>query len=248
MKGVALITGASRGIGRAIGLRLSRDGYRVALNDLASQRNALEDLQTEISAAGRKSSLYFGDVSEEEEVKGMVENVVKDMGALNVMIANAGICFYTLDPFVETQTEDFRRTLAVNTFGVFFCYKYAARQMITQGKGGRIIGAASIGAKQGSAVMSPYATSKFAVRGLTQCAAADLAKHRITVNAYAPGATETKMLDGVRAIIPEVAVVPPIGRDGKPEDIAGLVSYLVSPEAEMITGQTISINGGTFFD
>jgi len=250
MSGVAIVTGASRGIGRAIAIRLVQDGFKVALNDLPSQKEALEELRAEVSNDSTKATIFFADVSSEEEVKAMIAEVVRTMGGLDVMVANAGICIVDIKEITEIAAEDFLRTLSVNTLGTFFCYKHAAKQMIKQGRGGRIIGAASVASKQGLPSLLTYCSSKFAVRGLTQSAALDLGKYGITVNAYAPGAIDTAMLQNIRDVRGTTGqpVTTPIARLGTPEDIAGLVSYLASKDAGMVTGQSISINGGMLFD
>jgi len=254
----ALVTGASRGIGRAIACRLSRDGFGVVINDLPSQKGELEDVHAHITQQGGKAFMAFGDVSVEGEVSQMVESVVEETGGLDVMVANAGICIPSAS-FLETSTKDLQRTLTVNTLSTFLCYKYAAQQMVKQGRGGRIIGASSLAGKTGWPLLTAYSTSKFAIRALTQNAAMDLGKYGITVNAYAPGPIDTLMMlslnqSAVQLKTPEeVAVLiakqtSPIGSNGTPEDIAGLVSYLASKESRLVTGQTISINGGLFFD
>ncbi|KAF4566066.1 hypothetical protein EYR40_002117 [Pleurotus pulmonarius] len=201
-KGVALVTGASRGIGRAIALRLARDGYSLALNDIPSNLHGLDSLKSEIenikyNGHDLKAMSVTADMREEEQVKEMIEKTVKDLGAVDVMVANAGI--HQSMQMVDTSSEDFDKTLAVNIRGVFLCYKYAAIQMIAQHQrrggapGGNIIGAASVTSKQAWPGASAYSTSKWAVRGLTQASALELAPYGIRVNAYAPGLIETKM-------------------------------------------------------
>ncbi|KAG6872209.1 hypothetical protein C0995_011972 [Termitomyces sp. Mi166 len=202
-KGVALVTGAGQGIGRAIALRLADDGFDVAVNDISA--TDLEGLVEEIKSKQRKSSFHVADVSIEEQVKGLITNVVEHHGSLDVMIANAGIAVWK--PFLETTEDDWNKLLAVNVKGTFFCYKHAGVQMIAQGRGGRIIGASSLAGKQGTPIMAAYSATKFAIRGLTQSAgdkifddpqhlqAMALGSHGITVNAYAPGPIETPMLE-----------------------------------------------------
>lgn len=255
---VALITGACRGIGKSIAQRLSKDGFHVMLNDLPTQREALVAVERDIKEKGGKAATYFADVSGETEVKAMVADTVKLLGSLDVMVANAGLLISR--PFLETSVKDFNRIYSVNILGTHLCYLYAAKQMIEQGRGGRIIGASSLAGKQGWPFLSLYSSSKFAIRGLTQAAAKELAGYDITVNAYAPGPVDTKMMEDIRQNVPSyfpdkegadaalATMVPPTGRDTKPEEVASLVSFLVSKEASMITGQTISINGGMYFD
>ncbi|KAJ7722884.1 NAD-binding protein [Mycena maculata] len=251
-KGIALVTGAAQGIGRAVALRLADDGFDVAVNDISANSEHLESLVEEIQKKGRASSKHIADVSQEEQVKEMVDGVVQTLGGLDVMVANAGVRGRSGIPFPEVSTEEWDRIMLINTRGPFLCYKYAAIQMIKQGRGGRIIGASSIAGKQ--ALAQPhYSASKFAVRGLTQSAALDLGKHGITVNAYAPGAVDTTLLvgedqekaDAIRAHFKERS---PLKLIGVPEDIANLVSFMASKESQFITGQSISINGGLFFD
>ncbi|KAF8649926.1 hypothetical protein AX16_005483 [Volvariella volvacea WC 439] len=249
--GIAIVTGASQGIGRAIALRLAKDGYNLGLNDLPRAKESLASLAKEIEASGRKALVVPGDVSVEADVKNLVETVYTELGGLDVMVANAGIC--VPQPISQTAAEDWDRTFAINARGTFLSYKFAADKMIAQGRGGRIIGASSLAGKQGSSGLSAYASTKFAIRGLTQVAAAELREHGITVNAYAPGAIDTPMFRNTTGSLRpedlEAASTPQFGANvGVPDDIACLVSYLASKESKFITGQTISINGGMYFD
>ncbi|KAH9479105.1 Short-chain dehydrogenase [Psilocybe cubensis] len=253
---VAVVTGASRGIGRAIALQLARDGYDVALNDLPSNKIQLEGLSSEINEqTGQRTLVLPGDVSVEDDVKGLVEASTKDLGGVDVMIANAGVAL--LEPLLESNIDNWDRVVAVNLRGVFLCYKYAAQQMVKQGRGGRIIGRPFCGA---------YSATKFAVRSLTQTTAQELAQHGITVNAYAPGPIETDMISGI-PMIPDEAIRHTIerlsdseytirlqnltktdlGYVGSPQDVAGLVSFLVSDKGRFITGQAITIDGGMIY-
>ncbi|KAJ7850628.1 NAD-binding protein [Mycena olivaceomarginata] len=235
------LIGLAQGIGRAIALRLAEDGFDVAVNDVSSKSENLDTLVEEIQKKGRASSKHIADVSQDQQVQTLVEEVVKKHGSLDVVL-----------PFIEVTAEDWDQVLAVNARGPFLCYKYAGIQMIKQGHGGRIIGISSLAGKQGS-LLTAYSASKFAVRGLTQAAAAELGAHQITVNAVAPGVIDTPiprnlpafsvegstLLEQVTAIDPAITL---------PEDIASLVSFLASKESQFITGQTISSNGGLFFD
>ncbi|KAK0204239.1 NAD-binding protein [Desarmillaria ectypa] len=253
--GVALITGSAQGIGRAIALRLADDGFHISLNDLPSMGAELDVLASEIASKGRKSHIITGDVSSESDVQKMISSTVHALGSLDVMVANAGICI--AKSIMSTSTEEWNRIAAVNGRGTFLCYKYAAKQMIDQGHGGRIIGASSTAGKMGSPTIPVYGASKWAIRGLTQSAAHEFGKYGITVNAYAPGPIETGMIASIASIInpanPEQCYKDArersdVGRNGTPADIAGLVSYLASKEASFITGQSVSINGGIFCD
>ncbi|KAJ8593425.1 NAD(P)-binding protein, partial [Rhizopogon salebrosus TDB-379] len=244
-KGVAVVTGSGQGIGRNIALRLAEDGYDIAINDLESNKENLDAVRKEIIASfpERKVLVIFADVAIEEKVKGLVESVVKEFGKLNVFVANAGII--KAKTLLETTSDDFTSVLSVNVTGVFYCYKYAAQQMIAQGDGGRIIGASSLAGKRGNA----YCASKFAVRGLTQSAAVELGRHGITVNAYAPGAIETLMrefrhdplilyIEHSGDLYKQMKEESAVGHLGSTKDVANLVSFLVTPEARFVTGMS----------
>ncbi|KAI0736288.1 hypothetical protein C8Q72DRAFT_908771 [Fomitopsis betulina] len=224
---IALVTGAasSRGIGRSIALRLAQDGLNVAVNDLSSRRHELDDVVTEINrtaAPGQRAVAVAGDASSEADVEAMVAAVAEQLGGLD-MVANVGILRVAdLTDSSPGTVEKWDETMSVNLRSVMLSYRYAAMQMIKQGRGGRIIGDQGIGMCGG---FFAYTASKFGVRGLTQTL--DLAEHKITVNAYAPGVINTDLY---------------------PEVIASLVSYLAKPEAYFITGQTINVGGGIFFD
>jgi len=245
-KGVALITGSSQGIGRAIALRLAADGFDIALNDIPSKAEQLEVVAKEIQAIGRRSGVFTGDVSDENSVKGMIEGTVKHLGSLDVCVANAGVV--TSNSIVDTSMEEWDRTFAINARGTFLCYKYASIQMISQNRGGRIIRASSVSGKRGRRNGVTYCGTKFAVRGMTQAAALDLGKYGITVNAYAPGPIETSMLEELLSDDPDKSKHVeflgniPLGKAGQPNDVAGLVSYLASKDAAYVTGQTVSFH------
>ncbi|KAJ7054210.1 hypothetical protein C8F01DRAFT_499320 [Mycena amicta] len=250
-KGVALVTGAGQGIGKAIALRLADDGFDVGVNDIQVNSEKLDALVEEIKTKGRAASAHIADVSNESQVQAMVSDVVQVHKGLDVMVANAGVCKFA--KLVDTSLKDWNFIMDVNVTGVFLCLKYAGLHMIAQGRGGRIIAASSVAGKQGSSMTTAYSASKFAVRGLVQAAANEFGPHGITVNAYAPGAIETDMLDYldkssagfVRTASKAVSATKTIGT---PADIAGLVSYIASEESRFITGQSLSINGGSFFD
>ncbi|KAF5390070.1 hypothetical protein D9757_003862 [Collybiopsis confluens] len=248
-KGVALVTGAAQGMGKDIALRLASDGYDVAINDLPNKLELLKEVQSQIEATGKKSTILTADISIESKVKEMVESTVSQLGSLEVMVSNAGIC--TTKSMLEVDAEEWDRFFAINTRGTFLCYKYAAIQMIHQGRGGRIIGASSIASKRGWEMGSAYSGSKFAVRGLTQSAASELGRYGITVNTYAPGFIDTPMLADAansvasgadRAVADKAwAGMAPLNRIGQTADVAGLVSFLASSESSFITGQSVSV-------
>ncbi|KAJ7155280.1 hypothetical protein C8R46DRAFT_1356498 [Mycena filopes] len=185
-QGVALVTGAAQGIGHAIALQLAADGFDVALNDVAAKSAQLEGVKKEVTDLGRKATVVTADISVDAEVKAMVAATVEALGGLDVMVANAGVC-KPRGSLVDLEADEWDATFAVNGRGTFLCYKYAGKQMIAQGRGGRIIGASSGAGKQAYPSLPDYSASKFAVRGLTQSAALEFGKHGITVNAYAPG-------------------------------------------------------------
>ncbi|KAG6811329.1 hypothetical protein H0H92_007948, partial [Tricholoma furcatifolium] len=240
-KGVALITGAGQGIGRAIALRLAEDGFDVAINDIPAKLQNLESLADEIKLKHQQRKCYFhvADVTVEEQVKSLIAGVVELHGSLDVvkilrptsMIANAGIARHA--PLLETSEEDWDRIFSVNAKGTFFCYKHAGAQMISQGRGGRIIGASSVSGKKGRTPLgktknpsNPLPNCRFQRRGgilRFEVCPVEFGPSNITVNAYAPGPVETSM----RAM-------------GPTQDIAGLVSYLASEEAGFITGRSVS--------
>ncbi|THH16124.1 hypothetical protein EW146_g4466 [Bondarzewia mesenterica] len=227
---VAIVTGAAQGIGRTIALRLAADGLSVAVNDLESKLKDLQELVTEIEAKGGKALAVPADVSSEESVKSMVEKTVERLGRLDVMVANAGVDEQPT-PIAELSMDKWRMLMSVNLDGVALCYKYAAAEMIKQGDGGRIIGASSICGKKGFAYAPAYSAAKFAVRGLTQCVALELAQYKITVNAYAPGVIATSMAAGAGGLdaIKEFMKLPSDTSIGSTDDVANFVSYVASP-------------------
>jgi len=253
----AMVTGAAGGIGRAIALRLAKDGMAVSVADLPSARSGLEKLTAELEAIGSGALPVTVDVTDAEAVAEAVAEHVRQFGGLDVMVANAGIAVTA--PLVETSTEQWQRTLDVNLNGVFHCYRAAARQMIAQGRGGRLIGAASVAAHRAGKWQGAYSASKFAIRGLSQSAAQELAEHAITVNVYSPGVVRTPMWDSIDAAMTTRLGTPagteleamvqgiPLGRLEIPDDVAGVVSFLASPDAGYITGQSIVVDGGMWF-
>jgi len=246
---VAIVTGAAQGIGKAIALRLAHDGLNVILNDIPSEEKRLNEVLTDISTTSTtKGHAVLGDMSVEKDVQNLVDTCVSHFGGVDVMVANAGIC--KTGPIVSVSTEEWDKVHSLNVRGVFLAYRSAAIQMIKQGRGGRIIGASSIAGKRGFPEWGTYCASKFAVKGLTQSVAQELRTHNITVNAYAPGLIQTPiwgkiMSDREGKQLSELPV-DPTWRMLPPEDVAGLVSYLASEDAKFITGQTVSINDGTF--
>lgn len=253
----ALVTGAARGIGRAIALRLAADGLDVAVNDVEANREQLAGVAEEIASTGRRSAVTVADVSDADAVQSMIDRVASEFGKLDVMVANAGIA--DVKPLLETTPEDFDRLMSINLRGVYLCYTAAARQMIAQGTGGKIIGAASIVAHRPFPLLGNYSASKWGVRGLTQAAAMEWAQHDITVNAYCPGIVGTAMWEhideklaeheGLRKgdAIAKYSDLIHLGRVSVPEDVSSFVSYLASKDSDYMTGQSVMIDGGVQF-
>ena len=188
---VAHITGAARGIGKAIALRLAQDGHNVAVSDLPVMRDELELTRKDVASHGVQAVALTGDVSDHDAVRRLVADTAEQLGSLDVMVANAGIA--QTKALLEVTPEEYDRVHAINGRGIFLCYTEAARQMINQGTGGKIIGASSIAGHKGFALLGVYCSSKFGVRALTQAAAQEWAPHGITVNAYCPGIVDTQM-------------------------------------------------------
>jgi len=247
---IAIVTGAAQGIGKAIALRLAHDGLDVIVNDIPSKAKELDAFVAEIRTKSRKGLAVTGDVSREVDVQNLVQTAVAKFGGLDVMIANAGIG--RMAPLISTSVEQWDLIQSVNSRSVFLCYKTAAAQMIKQGRGGRIVGACSTAGKQGVHEGGAYSASKFAVRGLTQSAAAEWGQYGITVNAYCPGVIDTPILKDMAEHRKqeglEELIINPDWKIGQPEDIAGLVSYLIRDESRFVTGQSLCINGGLYFD
>ncbi|KAJ7220725.1 hypothetical protein GGX14DRAFT_675821, partial [Mycena pura] len=243
-KGVALVTGAGQGIGKAIALRLAADGFAVAVNDIASNADQLAQVVQQIEAQGCAALACIADVRVEDEVRELIAQVVAHFptARLALMVANAGVVHYNL--LVDTTTEDWDAVMAVNARGTFLCYKYAAIQMIKQGSGGRIIGASSVCGKTGTPSLGAYCASKFAIRGLTQAAAQELGKYGITVNAYAPGGINTSMCTCILNFDCHLhAHCAGTCHVKEPADIANIVSFLASEESQFITGMWLELSG-----
>lgn len=249
---VALVTGAGTGIGRAIALQLASDGMDVAINDLHA--SSAELVAEEVRQHGRRAISVCGDVRSKERVEEMVAETVSSLGSLDVMVANAGINI--IKPFTDFTEADLQRIFEINVFGIFYCIQAAAAQMIRQGRGGKIINAASAGGKRGYELLGAYSATKFATVSITQTAALEFARHGITVNSYCPGAVDTDMWELIDETIGRINNVAkgqtmkertariPLGRMAVPEDIAKLVSFLASDKSDYMTGQSLVIDGG----
>jgi 3-oxoacyl-[acyl-carrier protein] reductase len=233
---VAIVTGSSRGIGRAIAERLARDGAHVVINYSGNAEKAQEVVKA-IETAGSKAIAIKADLSNPEDVRHLFDETENQLGPLNILVNNAGT--FVMKPAIDITLEEFDKVIAVNVRGVFLALQEAARRIQD---GGRIINLASNATVMSLANQSVYAASKAAVEQFTRVLAKELGARQITVNAVAPGATETDMVpDVAREVVPKQT---PLGRLGQPEDIADVVAFIASEEARWITGQIIGANGG----
>jgi NAD(P)-dependent dehydrogenase (short-subunit alcohol dehydrogenase family) len=252
-KPVAGVTGAGSGIGAAIATELGRRGYHVVLSDidLASAERVASTLESAQALAL--------DVTDAAACEALVGGVVQEHGRLDVWVSNAGIS--KMQRFVDISSSDLKRNFEVNTFGVFYCGQAAARAMIALGTRGSIVNTASMAAKQGGVpFLADYVASKFAVLGLTQAMAYELAPFGIRVNSVCPGFVATAMQTRelaweaeLRGVEPDLVKqmwidATPLARLETPEDVAKVVAFLASDDAAFLTGESISVNGGAYMD
>lgn len=237
----ALVTGASRGIGREIALELARQGANVAVNFSGSEQLANEVVDT-IKALGRESFAVQANVSNSDAVTDMVKKVVDQFGTLDILVNNAGITRDNL--LMRMKEEDWDAVIDTNLKGVFLCTKAVSRQMMKQ-RTGRIINISSIVGVSGNAGQANYVAAKAGVIGLTKTTAKELATRGITVNAVAPGFITTDMTDKLNEELKaEMLKQIPLGRLGDPDDIAKVVVFLASEDSRYMTGQTLHVDGG----
>jgi 3-oxoacyl-[acyl-carrier protein] reductase len=236
---VAIVTGASRGIGKAIALALASEGASVAIN-YASSSAAAEAVAADIQGMGGQAIALQADVSKPDQVDSFIAAVMEKWGRVDVLVNNAGITRDTL--LLRMNLEDWQAVIDLNLTGVFLCTKAISKIMLKQ-RSGRIINIASVAGQMGNPGQANYSAAKAGVIGFTKTVAKELSTRSITVNAVAPGFIETDMTEGLKA--DEILKFIPLGRYGKPEEIAGMVKFLAAdPAAAYITGQTFNVDGG----
>ena len=238
---VALVTGASRGIGRAIALKLAAEGAKVAINYAGNTAKA-EEVKAEIEKNGGEAILVQADVADSAAVEAMVNATVEAFGQIDILVNNAGITRDGL--LMRMKDEDFDAVINTNLKGVFYCTKLVSKLMMKK-RSGRIINMASVVGLMGNAGQTNYAAAKAGVIGFSKSAAKELAARGITVNMVAPGFIDTDMTAAMTDKAKEMTLTGiPLNRMGTPEDVANAVAFLVSDNASYITGQVINVDGG----
>ncbi|MGL6072868.1 MAG: 3-oxoacyl-[acyl-carrier-protein] reductase [Fimbriiglobus sp.] len=239
---VALVTGGSRGIGKAIVLQLAKAGAKVAFVYRSKQAEA-EALVAEVAAMGGTAKAWQGDVADPETAKKVVDGVIADWGRLDILVNNAGIIKDGL--FVRMEATAWKDVLNANLDGTFYFCRAVTDQMVFKQRSGRIVNISSVAGSHVNAGQANYSASKGAVNSLTKVLAMELGKRGVTVNAVAPGFIETDMSEAVRNKAGDIIKKAiPVNRLGQPDDIANVVLFLCSPAASYITGQVITVDGG----
>ena len=275
---VALVTGAGgmRGVGRATALKLASQGADLVITDVPRaavdlppaevrlEWNSIDSVAEEVRALGRQCLPLYTDLGYSEQIQQMVGESIAHFGHIDILVNNArAIIGQDKVPVTELEEEVWRHFLDINTTAVFLCTKFVGREMVRQGSGGRIVNIASNASKQASAMGAAYSSSKFAVLGLTQASALDLAPYGITVNSVCPGPINTDRMsywersqaqeqgmsqEEFRArIVQQAGESTPLGRIAEAEDVASMVAFLTSEDASFITGQAYNVNGGILF-
>ncbi|WP_434702014.1 L-iditol 2-dehydrogenase [Pseudomonas sp. D1-36] len=247
----ALVTGAARGIGRTFAQAYINEGATVAIADID-----LERAKATATELGDSAFAVKMDVTDQASIDGAIDAVVARAGKLDILINNAAL--FDLAPVVEITRQSYERLFSINVAGTLFTLQAAARQMISQGHGGKIINMASQAGRRGEALVAVYCASKAAVISLTQSAGLDLIKHRINVNAIAPGVVDGEHWDGVDALFARRENLPlgekkrlvgqqvPYGRMGTAQDLVGMAIFLASAESEYVVAQTYNVDGGNW--
>jgi glucose 1-dehydrogenase len=242
---VALITGANSGIGKAISIRFAAEGAHVAVNYRPGSAADAEAALAEASSFGPSAIALVGDVSKREDVERMMAEIIERFGRVDIAINNAGI--EMKKPFLEVTDDDWNKVIAVNLFGSYIVSQVAARQMVKQGAGGKLIFISSVHEDIPFPGYTPYCASKGGVRMMMRNLAMELAQYKINVNNIAPGAIATpinqSVLDDPLAMKNAVSEIP-WGRFGRPEEVASVAVFLASDEAEYVTGSTYYVDGG----
>lgn len=237
---VAIVTGASRGIGRAVAIALAASGAQVVVN-YARSSAAADEVVAQIAEAGGSAAAIQADVSQTDQVDALINGTLEKFGRVDILVNNAGITRDTL--LLRMKLEDWQAVIDLNLTGVFLCTRAVAKIMLKQ-RSGRIVNIASVAGQMGNPGQANYSAAKAGVIGFTKTVAKELASRGITVNAVAPGFIETDMTDDL-SNTDDIRKFIPLGRFGQPEDIAGMVRFLAAdPAASYITGQVFNVDGG----
>lgn len=251
---VAIVTGGAQGMGRAIALHYAQEGARVVIGDL--KHADAQRVADEINATNRKAIAVAVDVRNQQQVQALIDAAVNEFGRLDILVNNAGVG--KIIPFLETTEQDWNFMFDINCKGLLWCSQAAARVMIRQGRGGKIINLASQAGRRGEAYVLAYCASKACVISMTQSMALALAEYKINVNAIAPGVVDTPFWEEVDKQFAKIMNLPigepksraiatiPLGRIEQPEDVTGLAVFLASGESDYITQQCINVDGGNW--